>query len=68
MFKHRETDEIIRKAVEKRYNLAIEWSMREPKEPLKTMIDMKQKGYDILKHIVIYKRKKEKRGRKYRCF
>lgn len=41
------TDEIIRKAVEKRYNLAIEWSMREPTEPLKTMIDMKQKGYDI---------------------
>lgn len=46
------TDEIIKKASNKKYNIAIEWSMREPKEPLESMKNLKKLGYDISVYFV----------------
>lgn len=47
MFSGEMTDEVIRKATDAGYNVAIEWGMREPTEPLKNMFELKNKGYKI---------------------
>lgn len=40
------TDRLIERASSLRYNILLEWGMREPNGPLNTMDDLKEKGYD----------------------
>ena len=42
------TDKLIELACEKKYNMLLEWGMREPVEPLKTMKKLKEKSYRIV--------------------
>ena len=39
------TDKLIEKATNQKYNVILEWGMREPNGPLKSMEDLKNKGY-----------------------
>ena len=40
-------DEVIRKATDRKYNVAIEWNLREPYQPLNSMKELKDKGYKV---------------------
>ena len=40
-------DEVIKKATDQKYNVAIEWNLREPYQPLQSMKELKEKGYSI---------------------
>lgn len=40
-------DAIIEKATNKKYDVVIEWNLKEPYQPLESMKDLKNKGYNI---------------------
>jgi len=40
-------DNIIEKATDKKYDVVIEWNLKDPKEPLQSMKELKEKGYNI---------------------
>lgn len=49
-------EEISKKYNNKAYNIVLEWGMRTPEAPLKTMHELKEKGYNnIVKYIVVHK-------------
>ena len=55
------SDLIIEDLTDKKYNIAIEWGMRNPMVPLSTMEELKNKGYkNIVKFIVVDKETSKK--------